>query len=162
LPFNVRNQADAIAFTLTPNAGRPEIELQRKKLTARLVSAIDRCMQEPEPSAEQSSATPSTFNKAAYFESDEVLAQAGESNGNGSSYSYSSDTFSNLRLMPMPKLESILALATLSDVVHRAPLLSRQPGGALSGTNVYGAIGFEVGSQPGCSRGKLAASTQLF
>jgi hypothetical protein len=162
LPFDVRNQADAIAFTLTPNAGRPEIELERKKLVARLVSAIDRCVQEPEPSAQQSSATPSTFNKAVYFESGEALAQTGESTGNGSSYSYATDTFCYLRLMPMPKLERPLTLATLSEVVHRAPLLSRQPGGALSGTNAYGAIGFEVGARPGRGRGKLAASTQLF
>jgi hypothetical protein len=162
LPFDVRNQADAIAFTLTPNAGRPEIELERKKLTARLVSALDRCMQEPEPSAEQSSATPSTFNKAVYFQGGEALAQSSESNGRGASYSYSTDTFCYLRMMPMPKLESALSLCTMSDVIHRAPLLSRQPGGALSGTNAYGAIGFEVGSQPGRGRGKLAASTQLF
>jgi hypothetical protein len=162
LPFSVRNQADAIAFTLPRNAGRSEIEQERKKLTARLLSAIDRCVQEPEPSSEQISATPSTFNKAAYFQAGEVLAQASESSGQVASYSYSTDTFCYLRLMPMPKLERPLVLATLSDVVHRAPLLSRQPGGALSGTNAYGAIGFEVGSQPGRGRGKLATSTQLF
>jgi hypothetical protein len=46
LPFDVRNQDDAIAFTLAPNAGRPDIELERKKLAARLVGAIDRCMRE--------------------------------------------------------------------------------------------------------------------
>ena len=162
LPFDVRNLADAIAFTLAPNAGRPEIELERKKLTARLVSAIERGVQEPEPSAEQSGATPATFNKAAYFQGGEVLAQSVDSNGRGASYSYSTDTFCYLRMMPLPKLERALALSTLSEVVHRAPLLSRQPGGALSGTNAYGAIGFEIGSQPGRGRGKLAASTQLF
>jgi hypothetical protein len=162
LPFDVRNLADAIPFTLTPNAGRPEIELERKKLTARLVSAIERAVQDPEPSAEQSAATPSTFNKAVYFQAGEVLAQSVESNGRGASYSYSTDTFCYLRLMPLPKLERALALSTLADVIHRAPLLSRQPGGALSGSNAYGAIGFEVGSQPGRGRGKLAASTQLF
>src|ERR1700676_1909057 len=162
LPFDVRNWADAIAFTLTPNAGRPEIELERKKLTARLVGAIARCIREPEPSAEQSPAMPSTFRKAVYFQAGELLAQASESNGQGASYSYSTDTFCYLRLIPMPKLESALALTTLSEAAHRAPLLSRQPGGALSGTNAYGAIGFEVGSQPGRGRGKLAASTQLF
>jgi len=162
LPFDVRNQADAIAFTLAPNAGRPEIELERKKLAARLMDAIERCVQEPEPAPEQIRATPSTFNKAVYFQAGEVLAQAGDPNGEEASYSYSTDTFCYLRLMTVPKLESPLALATLADVVHRAPLLSRQPGGAMSGSNAYGAIGFEVGSQPGRGRGKLAASTQLF
>jgi hypothetical protein len=162
LPFSVRNQADAIAFTLPPNAGRQEIEQERRKLSARLLSAIERCIQEPEHSAEQLSATPSTFNKAAYFQAGEVLAQASESNGQVASYSYSTDTFCYLRLMPMPKLERPLSLAILSDVAHRAPLLSRQPGGALSGTNAYGAIGFEAGTQPGRGRGKLATSTQLF
>ena len=162
LPFDLRNRGDGIAFTLSPNAGRPEIESERKKLTARLVGAIDRCIQEPEPSAEQSPATPSTFNKAAYFQAGEVLAQVGEPPASGASYSYSTDTFCYLRLIPMPKLERALTLATLNGVVNGAPLLSRQPGGALSGRNNYGAIGFEVGTQPGRGRGRLAASTQLF
>jgi hypothetical protein len=162
LPFDVRNRGDAIAFTLSPNAGRPEIESERKKLSARLVSAIDRCVQDPEPTPQQSAATPSTFNKAVYFQAGEVLAEVGESAASGASYSYSTDTFCYLRLIPMPKLERALPLATLMDAVQRAPLLSRQPGGALSGRNSYGAIGFEVGSQPGRGRGKLATSTQLF
>ncbi|HEX2790570.1 MAG TPA: hypothetical protein VHN17_09095 [Steroidobacteraceae bacterium] len=162
LPFDVRNREDAITYTLPPNAGRPEIELERKKLTARLVSAIDRCIQEPVPGPDQSAATPSTFNKAVYFQVGEVLAQVGESQGNGASYSYSADTFCYLRLIPVPTLQSALPLATLLDAVGKAPLLSRQPGGAMSGSNSYGAIGFEVGSQPGRGRGKLGASTQLF
>jgi hypothetical protein len=162
LPFDVRNQDDALVYTLTQNAGRPEIESERKKLTARLVIAIDRCLQEPVPSAEQSPATPSTFNKAAYFQAGEVLAQMGESGAGGSSYSYSTDTFCYLRLIPMPKLERALALTTLLDVVGGAPLLSRHPGGAMSGSNSYGAIGFEVGAMPGRGRGRLASSTQLF
>jgi hypothetical protein len=162
LPFDVRSREDAIPYTLTPNAGRPEIELERKKLSARLVSAIDRCIQEPVLGPEQSAATPSTFNKAVYFQAGEVLAHAGESQGAGASYAYSSDAFCYLRLIPVPTLQAALPLATLLEVVGQAPLLSRQPGGAMSGSNSYGAIGFEVGSQPGRGRGKLAASTQLF
>jgi len=162
LPFDVRNRHDAIVYTLTPNAGRPEIESERKKLTARLVGAIGRCIQEPVPGPEQSAATPSTFSKAVFFQAGEVLAQVGETHAGGASYSYSTDTFCYLRLIPMPRLERALPLATLSDVVRLAPLLSRQPGGALSGSNSYGTIGFEVGSQPGRGRGRLAASTQLF
>ena len=162
LPFDVRNRDDALVYTLAPNAGRPEIESERKKLTARLVLAIDRCLQDAAPSAEQSAATPSTFNKAVYFQAGEVLAQSGESGKGGAAYSYSTDTFCYLRLIPMPKLERGLSVATLTDVVGRAPLLSRHPGGAMSGSNDYGAIGFEVGSKPGRGRGRLAASTQLF
>jgi hypothetical protein len=162
LPFDVRNREDAITYTLPPNAGRPEIELERKKLTARLVSAIDRCIQEPVPGPDQSAATPSSFNRAVYFQVGEVLAQVGESQGNGASYSYTADTFCYLRLIPVPTLQSALPLVTLLHVVGKAPLLSRQPGGAMSGSNSYGAIGFEVGSQPGRGRGKLVASTQLF
>jgi hypothetical protein len=162
LPFDVRNRDDALVYTLAPNAGRPEIESERKKLTARLVLAIDRCLQDAAPSAEQSAATSSTFNKAVYFQAGEVLAQSGESGKGGAAYSYSTDTFCYLRLIPMPKLERGLSLATLTDVVGRAPLLSRHPGGAMSGSNDYGAIGFEVGSKPGRGRGRLAASTQLF
>jgi hypothetical protein len=162
LPFDVRSREDAITFTLAPNAGRPEIESERKKLSARLVSAIDRCIQEPVPGPELSAATPATFNKAVYFQAGEVLAQAGESHGSGTSYAYSADTFCYLRLIPIPTLQSELPLATLMAVVGKAPLLSRQPGGALSGSNSYGALGFEVGAQPGRGRGRLAASTQLF
>jgi hypothetical protein len=162
LPFDIRNREDAIPYTLTPNAGRPEIDSERKKLSARLVSAIDRCVQEPVPGPELSAATPSTFNKAVYFQAGEVLAQAGESQGTAVSYAYSSDTFCYVRLIPVPTLQSQLSLATLMEVVGEAPLLSRQPGGAMSGSNSYGAIGFEVGSQPGRGRGRLAASTQLF
>jgi len=162
LPFDVRHRDDAIPYSLTPNAGRPEIELERKKLSTRLVTAIERCIQEPVLGPEQSAATPSTFNKAVYFQSGEVLAQAGESQGSGASYAYSTDTFCYLRLIPVPTLQAVLPLATLLEVVGKAPLLSRQPGGALSGSNSYGAIGFEVGSQPGRGRGRLAASTQLF
>jgi hypothetical protein len=160
LPFDVRSREDTIPYTLTPNAGRPEIESERNKLSARLVSAIDRCMQEPVPRPELSAATPATFNKAVYFQANEVLAQAGDSQG--TSYAYSADTFCYLRLIPVPTLQSVLPLPTLMEVVGNAPLLSRQPGGALSGSNSYGAIGFEVGSQPGRGRGRLAASTQLF
>jgi hypothetical protein len=95
------------AVQVRKNAGYPEIELERTKLTARLVSAIDRCIQEPEPTAEQLSAMPSTFNEAVYFESGKVLAQAGGSAGSGASYSYSTETFCYLRLMTMPTLERL-------------------------------------------------------
>jgi hypothetical protein len=161
LPFDVRNRADAIAYTLAPNAGRPEIEAERKRLSSRLAAAIDRCLQAPDPAAEKSPATPSTYNKAVYFPAGEVLAQVGEA-GSGSFYSYSTDTFCYLRLIPVPSLERALAIASLTKAASEAPILSRQPGGAFSSANQFGAIAFEVGSQPGRGRGKLAASTQLF
>jgi hypothetical protein len=161
LPFDVRNRADAIAYTLAPNAGRPEIEAERKRLSSRLATAIDRCLQVPDPTSDKSPATPSTYNKAVYFPAGEVLAQVGEA-ASASFYSYSTDTFCYLRLIPVPSLERPLAVSSLTEAARQAPILSRQPGGALSSANQFGAITFEVGSQPGRGSGRLAASTQLF
>ena len=67
-----------------------------------------------------------------------------------------------LRLIPLPPLERPLSLANLRKVVDRAPLLSRERQGALSGRNDYGAIAFEPSSPPSRGPGNLAASTQLF
>jgi hypothetical protein len=161
LPFDIRNRSDAIAYTLAPNAGRAEIDAERKRLSSRLAAAIDRCLQALDPNTEKSPATPSTYNKAVYFPAGEGLAQIGEA-GSASFYSYSTDTYCYLRLIPVPSLERPLPIESLTEAVRDAPLLSRQPGGALSSTNQFGAIAFEVGSQPGRGRGRLAASTQLF
>jgi hypothetical protein len=78
LPVNLRNRGGAIAFTLVPNASRPEIEAERKKLAAKLASALGQSLNTP-PSAAGATGLPSADgNRGAYFRPGEVLARSGK------------------------------------------------------------------------------------
>jgi hypothetical protein len=101
-------------------------------------------------------------NRACYFRAAEILARSGKAGPGEICYSYASDTLCYVRLIPLPPLERALPLASLRKVVERAPLLSRQPEGALSGRNDHGAIAYEPSSPPSRGPGNLSASTQLF
>jgi hypothetical protein len=160
LPPDLRNRGGAISFTLVPNASRPEIEAERKKLVGRLLSALSQSMNAA-PNATAAGAA-GTGNRAAYYRSGEILARSGKAGPGEISYSYAAEMLCFLRLIPLPPLERPLSLANLRKVVDRTPLLSREPQGALSGRNDYGAIAFEPSSPPSRGPGNLAASTQLF
>lgn len=161
LPTNLRNRGGAIAFTLVPNASRPEIEAERKKLVSKLLSALSQSINAP-PSATGSASTAGATNRGSYSRQGEVLARTGKPGPGEITYSYTSTMLCFLRLVPLPPLERPLSLATLGKVVERAPLLSRQAQGALSGRNEHGAIAFEPSVPPSRGPGNLAASTQLF
>jgi hypothetical protein len=162
MPINLRNRGGAIAFTLVPNAARPEIEVERKKLVTKLVVALSQSLNAA-PTAVGGSGLPSAAgNRGAYFRSEEVLATSGKQGAGEINYSYASDTLCYLRLIPLPPLERPLPLASLRKVVDRAPLLSRQPEGAMIGRNDYGAVAFEPSTPPSRGPGNLSASTQLF
>jgi hypothetical protein len=162
MPVNLRNRGGAIAFTLVPNAARPEIEAERKRLVAKLLTALGQSLNTP-PSAVGGAGLPSNGgNRGAYFRPGEVMARSGKQGPGEISYTYAADTLCYLRLIPLPPLERPLPLAGLRKVVERAPLLSRQPEGALGGRNDYGAIAFEPSSPPSRGPGNLSASTQLF
>jgi len=160
LPANLRNRGGAIAFTLVPNASRPEIESERKKLVTRLLTALSQSMNAP-PSSNGSGSSAGGVNRAAYYRKGEILARTGKPGPGEITYSYNSEMLCFLRLIPLPPLERPLPLANLRNVVEQAPLLSRQPQGSLSGRNEYGAIAFEPASPPSRGPGNLASSTQL-
>jgi hypothetical protein len=160
LPINLRNRGGAITFTLVPNASRPEIESERKKLVAKLIAALSQSMNAP-PVATGSSPHKGV-NRAAYYAQGEALAHSGIPGPGEISYSYTADTLCYLRLIPLPPLERPLLLAKLRKVAERAPLLSRQSEGAMSGRNDQGAIAFEPSTPPSRGPGNLASSTQLF
>jgi hypothetical protein len=161
LPLNLRNRGGAIAFTLVPNASRPEIEAERKKLVSKLLTALGQSLNAA-PSAVGSGLPATQGNRGAYFKPGEVLASSGKSGAGEIGYSYDAEALCYLRLIPLPPLERLLPLVNLRKVVERAPLLSRQPEGALVGRNDYGAIAFEPSSPPSRGPGNLASSTQMF
>jgi hypothetical protein len=160
LPPDLRNRGGAITFTLVPNASRPEIDAERKKLVTRLLPALSQSMNAaPGVSGAGSAAS---VNRAAYYRPGEILARSGKPGPGEINYSYAADMLCFLRLIPLPPLERALSLAALRKVVDGAPLLSREPQGALRGRNDYGAIAFEPTSPPNRGPGNLSASTQLF
>lgn len=161
LPVNLRNRGGAIAFTLVPNASRPEIEAERRKLVAKLLSALGQSLNAA-PSAVGAGLPSTSGNRGAYFKPGEVLASSGKTGPGEIGYSYDAEALCYLRLIPLPPLERPLSLANLRKVVEHAPLLSRQPEGALVGRNDYGAIAYEPSSPPSRGPGNLASSTQLF
>jgi hypothetical protein len=160
LPLDLRNRGGAIAFTLVPNASRPEIEAERKKLVGKLMAALSQTMNAP-PAANANS--PHTgANRAAYFAPGEALAHSGIPGPGEISYSYTADMLCYLRLIPLPPLERPLLLTRLRKAVEHTPLLSRQSDRAMSARNEHGAIAFEPSSPPSRGPGNLASSTQLF
>lgn len=161
LPPDLRNLGGALTFTLVPNASRPEIEAERKKLVSKLVTTLSQSLNAP-PSVNGPASTTPGPNRAAYYRQGEILARSGKPGPSEIGYSYSSDMLCYLRLIPLPALERPLSLASLNKVVNRAPLLSREPEGGLTGKNDYGAIAFEPASPPSRGPGNLASSTQLF
>jgi hypothetical protein len=161
LPLNLRSLGSALTFTLVPNASRPEIESERKKFVSRLVLALSQSLN-ASPIANGTAGHAPRANRAAYYRAGEIIARSGKSGPAEISYSYASDMLCYLRLTPLPALERPLSLAMLSKVVNRAPLLSREPEGGLTGKNDYGAIAFEPASPPSRGPGNLASSTQLF
>ncbi len=166
LPPDFRAHGDAIPFTLVPNASRPEIESERRKLVARLVSVLRRSISSAASgtSTIQSVGGPAIaeIQRGTYFRQGEVLARSGRPGPSEISYSYTSGGCCFLRLIPLPPLATPLPLARLNKVIERAPLLSRQPEGALHVSNEHGAITFEPSWPPSRGPGNLASSTQLF
>lgn len=161
LPPDLRNLGAALTFTLVPNASRPEIEAERKKLVSKLVNALSQSLNAPPAGGAALGAAP-TPNRTAYYREGEILARSGNPGASEIGYSYASDMLCYLRLIPLPPLERPLSLASLNKVVNRAPLLSREPEAGLSGKNEHGAIAFEPASPPSRGPGNLASSTQLF
>jgi hypothetical protein len=162
LPVNLRNRGGAIPFTLVPNASRPEIDAEHKRLVVKLTHALGQSLNAPPSAAGSSGITASTGNRATYFRAGEVLASSGKSGPGEIGYSFPVDALCYLRLIPLPPLERPLPLASLRKVVGRAPLLSRQPEGSLIALNDHGAIAFEPATPPSRGPGNLASSTQLF
>jgi len=161
LPLDLRAPGGALVFTLVPNASRPEIDVERKKFVTRLVSLLSqRVAAAPTGNAIGGNATQT--NRAAYYRSGEIIAQSNKAGPPQISYSFASQMLCYLRLIPLPGLERPLPLANLTKVVNRAPLLSREPEGGLSGRNDYGAIAYEPASPPSRGPGNLASVTQLF
>jgi hypothetical protein len=160
LPADLRNRGGAIAFTLVPNASRPEIQAERKRLVSRLVSALRQAI--AAAPGTPAGAGDAVGSRAAYFGKGEVLARSGRPGPAEISYSYVADMLCFIRLMPLPPLSTPLGLAQLRKAIERAPLMNREPQGSLSGTNDYGAIAFEPAVPPNRGPGNLAASTQLF
>jgi len=160
LPLDLRNRGGAITFTLVPNASRPEIESERKKLVSKLIAGLSQSMNAP-PTANALRPHKGT-NRAAYYAQGETLANSGIPGPGEINYSHTADMLCYLRLIPLPPLERPLVLAKLRKVAERAPLLSRQPEGAMSGSNDHGAIAFEPSTPPSRGPGNLASSTQLF
>jgi hypothetical protein len=161
LPADLRNRGGAIAFTLVPNASRPEIQAERKRLVPRLVSALRQAINSAS-SGVSAGAGEAIANRATYFAQGEVLARSGRPGPSEIGYSYAAQMLCFIRLMPLPPLSTPLSLARLRKANERAPLMNREAQGSLSATNDYGAIAFEPAVPPSRGPGNLAASTQLF
>ncbi|HEX4375682.1 MAG TPA: hypothetical protein VHZ99_00865 [Steroidobacteraceae bacterium] len=166
LPPDFRSLGDAIPFTLVPNASRPEIESERRKLVTRLVSVLRRSISSAASGASAihsvGGSSTAEVQRGTYFRPGEVLARSGRPGPSEISYSYTQESCCFLRLIPLPPLATPLPLARLNKVIERAPLLSRQPEGALHSSNEHGAISFEPSWPPSRGAGNLASSTQLF
>ncbi len=160
LSFNVRNHSGAVGFTLAPTADRQEIAAEKIRFIAQLVGALGACLQGAKPGAE-STATPTTFSRAAYFKAGAALAHVGGPERE-IHYSFQTDRLCYLRLTPQPKLERALPPAALEQALDQAPLLSRHRAKAMSSRNDHGAVRFEPEVHPDVAPGRLAATTQLF
>jgi hypothetical protein len=154
LPFDLRHKGGAIVFRLAPDAGREEIEAERKSLKDQFVRALKPFV-ERGPSGRPTSQfeeTPSTDNSAVYFFRREVLASDVDR-----ALAYPDKGLCYLRLVPKLALANELDLATLKSEVLAAPLLSDAGySSVLVALNRYGAIS--------CTfvESGLTASTQLF
>jgi hypothetical protein len=148
LPFDLRHKGGSIVFNLAPGADRKHIDDAKKKLKGQFVTKLrPYLVKAAAPTAVQFQETPSTYNKAAYFQKGETLAQVGVPDEDEISFSYATDALCYIRLIPTKRLDRPLSLALLTREVRYAPLLNSQPGG-LNIHNGYGAIIYEPGSNP--------------
>lgn len=163
LPFDLRHKGGSINFTLPPDAGKERIDEERGKLKGRFVVALRPYLQDVPASSTPFAETPSTFTKAAYFQKDQFIAQAGRPGVDEITYSYTTESLCYLRLIPLSPLPKPLPLSTLLRVAQRAPLLkARDYNVTLVTHNEYGAIAYNPSSYSGGGTAKLNASTQLF
>jgi nucleoside phosphorylase len=106
---------------------------------------------------------PSTFSKAAYFESGEVLARIGVPNVDEISYAYGGRPDAYLRVIPTAPLSNLLSRAKVVALAEQGPPLLRATGyGGFAKINDHGALFFDPGPP---SRGGLAdlhLATELF
>jgi len=144
LPFDLRHKGGAITFKLVPSATKEEITSERKRLTGALKGALMAYLKTP--AVPKFNETPSTFTRAAYFDKKEILAQIGDPDSDEISYSYITDSLCYVRVIPTRSLPRPLALATLTTIAQRAPLLTGQRRGVSSTHNSHGAIIYESGS----------------
>ena len=163
LPFDLRHKGGAIVFDLPPDADKPRIEAERKKLISQFSAKLKPYLQTATTVAAPSfQEWPSTYLKAAYFAEGEILAQIGEP-AELLQYFYDNKQLAYIRLIPAKALAAPIPLAALRQKASQMPLL-RRGYDLLPGHNQHGAIAFEPDQSPrqGPARLTLKASTQLF
>jgi len=161
LPFDLRHKGGALVFDLPPNSDNTRIAAERKKLKNQFIAALKLYLTAPAPVAFKFAENKPTFNKAAYFNRGEILAQIGVAGEVQESYTYATETLCYLRFMPQAR-QSPLPRASLNSWVPAVPLLTRSAFGGISISNDYGAMIFQPGRKPPGANAQLAASTQLF
>lgn len=162
LPFDLRHKGGAVVFDLPPDADRPRIEAEKKKLISQFSAKLQPYLQTVTAIAPSFQETPSSYVKATYFAEGEILAQIGEP-VDLLEYIYDTKQLAYIRLIPTKGLGKPIPLATLRQEASHMPLLW-QGYGSFQGHNRYGAIAFEPGDPPrqGPATLRLKASTQLF
>jgi nucleoside phosphorylase len=105
--------------------------------------------------------TPTTFSKAVYFQSREVLARIGVPDVDEVLFSYFTPPDAYLRIIPITPFDAPLKIADLQEAASQAPMLKKRPG-ALVSLNGYGVIAYDPARAHRGGPAPLNWATQLF
>jgi hypothetical protein len=147
LPFDLRHKAGPIQFTLAPGAAKQQIASEQAKLRGALVARLRPYLKiKPVAQRPLHKEIPSTYNKAAFAEPNELLARLGAGTPDEAAYLFNETRAFYLRLIPHYARTSLLSHASLAEIaVHKREidLLVRQRYVGCADRNRFGAITFE-------------------
>ena len=94
LPFDLKHKAGPIQYRLAPDATKAQREAEQAKLVGILTVALRECLatiSKAGPAAPKFEEIQSTFNRAAFWDKDEIIARLGEPNPLGAPHGSEED-----------------------------------------------------------------------
>lgn len=161
LPFDLKHKAGPIQYRLAPDAKKPEIEAEKKKLVAQLVTALRPFVARAtaQAAAPFQEASP-VGSPATFFEPHEILGRLGLSGVDEIEYRFAEHRAFYLRVMPATACTPLkhTRLMDIASQTVRPDVLSQTRFAGNLDRNRFGVIAFEPSGTSTTPR----ALTQLF
>lgn len=160
LPFDLKHKAGPIQYTLHPEATKPEIESELKKLTDQFVIALRPFLEkEAKQVVSPFTETPKENSAALFFKPSEILGRIGHDTVDEIQFTFDEKRTFYLRVVPTVS-QQLLKHAELMDIAshNRPDILSSIKFGGILDRNRFGVIALEPSGTSTTPR----SFTQLF
>lgn len=159
LPFDLAHKAGPLLYRLAPDAPKPTIQAERKRLSRDLERALRPFLEiGPTRSAPAFNEMQPGANAGVWFQPGAVLGQSGHARfGDVTDHTIQVSPIFYLRIIPSKPLAQRLTRPVINTIAHHLPFFS-MTGGAFVRDNDWGSVNLE----PRSNDGPASSVTQLF